>query len=129
GYNTILYRLIATVIAGMFAALAGMLHVMFNLSANSSLLGVDTTINALLMTIIGGAGTLIGPMLGAGVYQLLGYWLNTQFGPRWPLILGAVFVVIVLFLPYGIVGTWRARGLRIREGWRTLLSRSGVEPR
>ncbi len=126
GYNTIVYRLIATVIAGMFAAFAGMLHVMFNLSANSSLLGVDTTVNALLMTIIGGAGTLVGPMLGAGVYQLLGYFLNSLFGPRWPLILGTVFVLIVLFLPYGIVGTWRARGLRIRDGWHALLARAGA---
>ena len=63
------------------------------------------------MTIIGGAGTLIGPMIGAGVYQLLGYWLNTQFGPRWPLILGLIFVLLVLFLPRGLAGAWtRVRG-------------------
>ena len=96
---------------------------LFNLSATSNLLGVDTTINALLMTIIGGVGTLSGPMLGAGIYQLLGYWLNTQFGPRWPLILGLVFVLLVLFLPNGLVGTWRARAPRWRQGWEALRAR------
>lgn len=118
GYNTIVFRLFATVVAGLFAALAGMLHVMFNLSADSSLFGVDMTINVLLMTIIGGAGTLVGPMLGAGVFQLLGYGLNTQFGPRWPLILGTVFVLLVMFLPQGIVGTWRTRRISPRDDWR-----------
>jgi branched-chain amino acid transport system permease protein len=76
------------------------------------------TINVLLMTIIGGAGTLVGPMLGAGVFQLLGYGLNTQFGPRWPLILGIVFVLLVLFFPQGIVGTWRTRRVSSRDHWR-----------
>jgi branched-chain amino acid transport system permease protein len=123
GYNTFAYKLVALCIAGICAALAGALHLLFNLSATSNLLGADTTINALLMTIIGGAGTLSGPMLGAGVYQLLGYWLNTQFGPRWPLILGVVFVFLVLFLPYGIVGTWRARSVRLTQGWRELWAR------
>ena len=118
GYNTIVYRLIATTVAGVFAAIAGMLHLLYNLNATSNLLGVDMTINALLMTIIGGAGTLIGPMLGAGVYQLLGFWLNTQFGPRWPLILGLVFVLLVLFLPHGLAGAWRAQRMQsLRRIW------------
>jgi ABC-type branched-subunit amino acid transport system permease subunit len=41
--------------------------------------------------------------------QLLGYWLNVTFGPSWPLLFGIVYVLIVLFLPYGIIGTWRAK--------------------
>jgi branched-chain amino acid transport system permease protein len=123
GYNTFAYKLVALCIAGICATLAGALHLLFNLSATSNLLSADMTINALLMTIIGGAGTLSGPMLGAGVYQLLGYWLNTQFGPRWPLSLGVVFVLLVLFLPYGIVGTWRARSVRLTQGWRARWAR------
>ena len=61
------------------------------------------------MTIIGGAGTLSGSLLGAGFLQLVGYWLNDAFGPRWPLLFGLVYIAIVLFLPYGIIGTWRMR--------------------
>jgi len=118
GYNTLVYRLVATTVAGVFAAIAGMLHLLYNLNATSNLLAVDTTINALLMTIIGGAGTLIGPMIGAGVYQLLGFWLNTQFGPRWPLLLGVIFVLLVLFLPRGLAGAWRAQRLEtLRRIW------------
>jgi branched-chain amino acid transport system permease protein len=60
-------------------------------------------------------------MLGAVVLQLLGYWLNDAFGPRWPLIIGAVYVLLVLFLPYGIVGTWQLRRNDIRGGWQRLL--------
>ena len=56
-------------------------------------------------------------MLGAGVLQLLGYWLNTTFGPRWPLIFGAIYILIVLFFPYGLIGTWRARTFSWRKVW------------
>jgi ABC-type branched-subunit amino acid transport system permease subunit len=56
--------------------------------------------------------------LGAGVYQLMGYFLNLWFGPRWPLIFGIVFILIVLFFPYGIVGTWRQRGSAWKSIWR-----------
>ncbi|HMQ35165.1 MAG TPA: branched-chain amino acid ABC transporter permease [Chloroflexaceae bacterium] len=125
GYNTFVYKLIALCISGVMAGLAGAMNAMWNLNANPSMLSVNTTINALLMTIIGGVGTLVGPMLGAGVIQLLGYWLNAAFGPRWPLIFGVVYVLIVLFLPYGIVGTWRMR----REGLLRLWRRRAGEAR
>lgn len=118
GYNTFVYKLIALCTSGVMAGLAGAMNAMWNLNANPSMLSVNTTINALLMTIIGGVGTLVGPMLGAGVIQLLGYWLNATFGPRWPLIFGVVYILIVLFLPYGIVGTWRMRREGLVRLWR-----------
>ncbi len=117
GYNTFVYKLIAVTISGLLASLAGLMNALWNLNANPGMLSVNTTINALLMTIIGGVGTLIGPMLGAGVLQLLGYWLNATFGPRWPLIFGIIYVLIVLFFPYGLVGTWRSGGLSWRKAW------------
>lgn len=117
GYNTFIYKLAALTLSGLFASLAGLMMTMFNMNANSGMLSVTTTINALLMTIIGGLGTLIGPVLGAGVLQLLGYWLDSTFGPRWPLVFGVIYILIVLFFPYGLVGTWRARGLSWRKAW------------
>ena len=116
GYNTFVYKLMAVTLAGVMAALAGFMNALWNLNATPDVLGVETTINALLMTIIGGVGTLIGPMLGAGVYQLLGYWLNATFGPRWPLIIGTIYILLVLFVPYGIVGTWKLRRNAYRAG-------------
>lgn len=118
GYNTFVFKLIAVTLSGVMAALAGSMNAMWNMNANPGMLSLTTTINALLMTIIGGAGTLIGPLLGAGVLQLTGYFLNIWFGPRWPLIFGVVFILIVLFFPYGIVGTWRLRGSAWRSAWR-----------
>jgi branched-chain amino acid transport system permease protein len=117
GYNTFIFKLVAVTLSGLLASLAGLMIAMWNMNANSGLLSVNTTINALLMTIIGGVGTLVGPMLGAGVLQLLGYWLNTTFGPRWPLIFGAIYILIVLFFPYGLIGTWRARTFSWRKVW------------
>lgn len=120
GYNTFLYKLLALTLSGVLAAVAGLMNSLWNGSATPEVLGVELTINALLMTIIGGVGTLIGPMLGAGVLQLLGYWLNGIFGSQWQLIFGAVFVLLVVFLPYGIVGTYYLRRNDIRAGWQRL---------
>ncbi len=126
GYNTFVFKLIAVTLSGAMAALAGSMNAMWNLNANPGMLSLATTINALLMTIIGGAGTLIGPMLGAGVLQLMGYFLNIWFGPRWPLIFGIVFILIVLFFPFGIVGTWQRRGSAWRDAWRERLRRARI---
>ncbi len=128
GYNTFVYKLLAVTLSGVMAALAGLANALWNLNATPDVLSVETTISALLMTIIGGVGTLIGPILGAGVIQLLGYWLNDTFGPRWPLIIGTVYILLVLFLPYGIVGTWQLRRNNLRAGWRRLLQPLRVPP-
>jgi branched-chain amino acid transport system permease protein len=117
GYNTFWFKLIAVTLSGLMAALAGLMFALWNVNANPNMLSVTTTINALLMVIIGGVGTLVGPILGAGVLQLLGYWLNDTFGPRWPLIFGIIYIALVLFFPYGLVGTWRMRGPGWRQVW------------
>lgn len=112
GYNTFKFKLVAVTIAGVLAGLAGLMNALLNTSVTSNLFRADTTINALLMTIIGGVGTLVGPILGAGVIQIVGYWLNT-LTPSWPLIFGVMFILIVLFFPYGLVGTLQARRRRM----------------
>lgn len=119
GYNTLVFKVQATMISGVLAALAGALNAIWNLSATPLTMDVSTTINALLMCIIGGSGTLLGPMLGAGVMQLLGYLLNLWVGSSWQLVFGLMYILLVLFVPYGIVGTWRAKS----PEWRRRLSR------
>ena len=123
GYNTFVYKLFAMALAGVLAGLAGMLNALWNLNANPSMVSVTVTINALLMTIIGGMGTLSGAMLGAVFLQLVGYWLNATFGPIWPMLFGLLFILIVMFLPYGLVGTWRLRGGEWRRIWAARLTR------
>ncbi|UCE00718.1 MAG: branched-chain amino acid ABC transporter permease [Chloroflexota bacterium] len=121
GYNTFWFKLVAFITAGLFAALAGALLALYNVSVTPALFSINKTIDALAMTIIGGAGTLIGPIIGAAIVQLLGYWLERWFGPSWTLIYGLIFMMIVMFLPFGIVGTIRARSFQWKAGWQRWL--------
>jgi branched-chain amino acid transport system permease protein len=127
GFNTVWFKLVSFISAGMFAALAGALSAIYNVSVTPAVLGTFKTIDALAMTIIGGVGTLVGPILGATIVQLLGYWLERWFGPAWTLIYGIIFILIVIFLPYGIVGTIKARSFRWREGWQRWLALLSVK--
>ena len=77
-----------------------------------------TTINALIITILGGMGTLIGPILGAGIWQFISQFFFEWFGARWPLVFGILFVLIVMFLPFGIVGTWNLRKMGWKNAWK-----------
>ena len=117
GYNTFWFKLIAFIAAGLFAALSGALLALYNVSVTPAMFSINKTIDALAMTIIGGVGTLIGPIIGAAIVQLLGYWLERWFGPSWTLIYGLIFMLIVMFLPFGIVGTIRARSFQWKAGW------------
>lgn len=121
GYNPASYRTIAFVTSAVVAGLAGAFFALWNLSATPSMTSAVTTINALIMTILGGIGTLIGPMLGAGLMQLFSQFFYQWFGARWPLVFGLVFIFLVMFLPYGIVGTWQMRKNDLRAGWQRLL--------
>jgi len=62
----------------------------------------------------------VGPIIGAGISQVIQQFFYTRFGARWPLVFELLFVLIVMFLPYGIVGTWRLRRLDIQQGWQRL---------
>lgn len=126
GYNTLMFKVQATIISGIIAALAGALYAMWNLSATPLTMDVGTTINALLMTIIGGSGTIIGPMLGAGVLELLGYVLNSWLGSVWQLVFGLIYILLVLFVPYGIVGTWRAKQFDWQAVWKSRRTRGAA---
>lgn len=117
GYNPVTYRTIAFVTSSLFAGLAGALYSIWNTSATPSMVSTVTTINALIMTILGGMGTLVGPILGAAIMQTISQFFYTWFGARWPLVFGVLFILIVMFLPYGIIGTWRLRKNSIIQGW------------
>ena len=71
GYNTVLYKLVAIIVASMLAGLAGILHSVLAKKIGPEVLGVNYTVDALLMTIIGGVGTFVGPVLGATGLELL----------------------------------------------------------
>lgn len=117
GYNILRYRLASLVISGIVAALAGGMWAVLQKYVNTSVMGLDQTINALLMTIIGGVGTLFGAVLGAGFITFANEWLSSlardyPIFDRWQLIFGFVYIVIVLFFPKGLIGTIREKWLR-----------------
>lgn len=116
GYNTFWFKFFALVIASITAAIAGMLWTIQQPIVTPQVASLGWTVAALLMILIGGVGTLSGAIVGAAVYRLLSYYLERWFGGTAPVLIGAAYVAIVLFLPYGIVGTWRAKSIQRRQG-------------
>ena len=101
GYNTWAHKYIAFIIAGIFAGLAGVLFAFFYGIMVPEHLGIIVSTSVLLMVIIGGAGTLFGPVLGATLIVLLEHITSIYTPERWPLILGGIFVICVLFMRGG----------------------------
>jgi branched-chain amino acid transport system permease protein len=103
GYNTWLHKYIWFIISGLFAGLAGGLFVYFNGFVSPASLNVAISADALLMVLLGGAGTLIGPVIGAGSLVLLEN-IVSAYTERWLLVLGIIFVFVRMTTPYGILG-------------------------
>jgi branched-chain amino acid transport system permease protein len=106
GYATVRYKLVAFVIAGTLAGLAGYLSACQFGVVNPESLGWHQSGAVLLMVILGGMGSLLGPALGAAAWW--GMELLFQgFTRHWQLPMGAVIVAVALFLPDGLAGLWR----------------------
>jgi len=112
GYPVNRYKLLAFVIGGTVAGVAGSLYCQLVGSISPDAFLWTTSGEALLMVIIGGTGTLGGSMLGAAAFILLQSMVSS-YTERWMLILGLTFVFLVLFAPGGILGVLRGRvGIR-----------------
>jgi len=120
GFNTFYFKLAALTLSSLTAALAGVLHTIYQPIVSPNVAGLGYTVTALLIILIGGVGTLNGALIGAAVFRLLDFGLRRYMGESSSFISGAIYVLIVLFLPYGIVGTWRLKSLAIRQGWERL---------
>jgi branched-chain amino acid transport system permease protein len=102
GYNTWTYKYVAFIIAGLFAGVAGVLWAPFNRLIAPTHIGFSTSVAAMMYVIIGGAGKLFGGIIGAAVIVFVGFGASLYAPERWPLILGIVFIIVVMFLPNGI---------------------------
>lgn len=117
GYNTLHYKVIASVVAGVVASLAGSLYALSLRFVNTSVMTMDITLDALLMTIIGGVGTLVGPLLGAAVIEyaqhaLSGLARDYPIFERWIIFFGILYILAVIFFPKGIIGSIRMMFLK-----------------
>ncbi|MBS0243115.1 MAG: branched-chain amino acid ABC transporter permease [Proteobacteria bacterium] len=103
GYDTRLYKIAVVAISYALGGLAGALYAPFAGFANTELLFWLFSGQVLIMVIVGGSGTLIGPILGAAFFMLLEHQLSS-YTEAWALFFGLIFIAVVLFAPEGIWG-------------------------
>jgi branched-chain amino acid transport system permease protein len=116
GYNTWLHKYVAFVIAGAFGGIAGVLWAHSSGLVSPEDVILATSVDALLMVVLGGPGTLVGSAIGAALVVFLREYLSTLV-PWWQYVLGGVYVLTILYLPGGLMGlAERMRGWRTRTG-------------
>ena len=113
GYNTWLHKYLAFIVAGGIGGLSGVLW-----AHTAGIVGTDdvvltTSVDALLMVVLGGAGTLIGGVIGAAVVTFVREYLSTLVH-WWQYVLGGIYILVILYLPGGLMSVpqrlheWRA---------------------
>ncbi len=118
GYNTWLHKYIAFVVAGAVGGLSGVLWAHTNGLVTPDTVVLTTSVDALLMVVLGGAGTLVGGAIGSAIVFGLREYLSTLV-PWWQYVLGAVYVLTIFYLPMGLMGL----PARLRQ-WRAARSKS-----
>jgi len=113
GVSPALVKLSAVAWSGAAAGLAGSLYAHFYTFISPDVFTVDVSVTVLVMVIVGGAGTAGGPLLGALLLTVLPEWLR-PFRQYYLIVYGAAVVLVMVFLPEGVVGTLRRARLRPR---------------
>lgn len=102
GYNIWLHKYFAYIVAGVFAAIAGLLFAHANRFISPGHFGLGNSVVVMLMVIIGSTNVVFGPILGAAVIVFLEHFIGIVIPERWPMIMGCVFVLSVMFFRAGI---------------------------
>lgn len=116
GYSTAHYKLFIFVLSAMLAGMGGALYVTQVGIINPSEMTPDKSLEAVVWVAVGGRGTLVGPIIGAVAVNALKSWATRAYPDLWLIIMGTLFILVVLFLPGGIVSLpgrvrawWNAR--------------------
>lgn len=117
GYNTSGQKFYVFMVAGFFATIAGILLVYLNEFISPSAAHLTASAIGVLQAILGGLGTLVGPMVGSFILVLIRN-IVSQYLERWPTLMGLIFIVVILFARRGIVGA-------LSDGWRAWLRGNG----
>jgi branched-chain amino acid transport system permease protein len=104
GYSTYTLKLISFTIAGAVGGIAGGLWGLFSGYVSPDSLSWGASGGLLLMTVLGGTGTLMGPAVGAGIFLIMKNWVSSH-SDHWLLILGVTFIACVMFFRRGVYGT------------------------
>jgi branched-chain amino acid transport system permease protein len=119
GYNVWLIRFLAFLFSGFWTGVAGLLFVYYNQFISPQIMALQTSAEILLMVISGGTATLLGPIAGAAIVVVMKN-VASAYIERWNLVLGIIFVLIISFMPDGLIpGTTRIW----RSGWQALRAR------
>ncbi len=114
GYNVSGYRVALTLYSGLIASLGGWLYVLQNSFVHQDLLGLANSTNGLVYALVGGVNTILGPLVGAVVLRYLND-LFSRGSTQSPLYIGIVLMLVVYFVPDGLLGLWRRFGFRRRS--------------
>jgi branched-chain amino acid transport system permease protein len=114
GLDVYVLRLIAFVLAGFLAGVAGALFAFFGRYASASYMFYHVSGEAVVWAIVGGAGTLLGPLVGTTLFIIVREIVSTHWEHH-ALIVGTVAIVVVMFAPTGVVGLWNEWFARIVE--------------
>lgn len=108
GINVTLHRWLTFVIAAFFAGLAGGLFALANNSVFPGWINWTATATPIVMTILGGMNSFLGPVVGSIIYVLMQTWLSgvTEY---WALFLGCAIILIVMLMPNGVASMWRSK--------------------
>jgi branched-chain amino acid transport system permease protein len=115
GYNPAFIKIYAFALSGIFAGIAGILYAYYNRFVSPSTAGFLTSGKAVLMVILGGIGTLAGPIIGAIIITFVENVVSL-FTARWPTVLGLLYIISVLFARDGIAGLGRTTWSRLSGG-------------
>jgi len=102
GYHVWMIRFIGFLFSGLWTGVAGLLYLYYNQFVSPQAVALTASAEALLMVISGGTGTLLGPVVGAGLVVVVKN-VASAYIERWNFVLGAIFVLIVVFMPDGLV--------------------------
>ncbi len=118
GINTTPVKVLAFALSAVFSALAGGVTAYQNIHVTpGDFFKLEYTLQMIIATIIGGTGTLLGPILGAGVYQLLSTYVWSKFLELHPSVLGLIIVFFIIFAPRGLMSLV-SEGMRVARGQR-----------
>jgi branched-chain amino acid transport system permease protein len=125
GYNVWLIRFVAFLFSGFWTGVSGLLFIYYNQFVSPQVAALQSSAEALLMVISGGSGTLLGPIVGAAIVVVMKNVVSA-YVERWNMALGVIFVLIITFMPEGLVpGTVRIwKG--IRQGARKPSAQSAI---
>ncbi len=127
GHNVWMVQWLTFVIAGFWGSVGGLMFVYYNVFLSPHALTLQQSAEILLMSILGGASSLTGPIVGATIVTLIKNVVST-YVERWNTLLGATFIAVIIFMPLGLVPGFRALWLRFANRNKPKTPHPAAEP-